>query len=480
MATLPEGALMQRAAAGLASAVLDLLGRAYGRRVLLLVGRGQRRRRAVRRRAAGPARRAGRGVAAVRQAHAAGLAALTAPAGGRDHRGAPPSARPRRRRDRRHRRPARAAARGRSRRSSARPASRSSRSTYRPGVDVDTGELAGPARHGRRHGHLRHPQGRATSPTRRPQHAGAVHLVDIGLDLPAAAVESPPARRRARLLPRPDARRPQVHPRRGRRPRRLARRTPAPACSASPARRAGSAGWCGTSPAPATRCRRAPRGGDAKAACRRGSVGSGGGATWPTMLAEALADGVPIVVDADALAHVAGPLGVPAVLTPHAGELAAHARRRPRGGRGRAAARTPARRRGRTTRSCCSRAGTPWSRGPTAGSRVTTTGVPWLATAGAGDVLGRPDRRAARRRARPVRRRVGRLVAARRRRDVRLAGRADHRPRRRPARSRRSCASLPDVMEESCRMPSAEIVVDLAAIRHNVARWRALVAPASR
>src|SRR6476620_2840913 len=40
MARLPEGALMQRAAAGLAYAVLDLLGGAYGRRVLLLVGSG--------------------------------------------------------------------------------------------------------------------------------------------------------------------------------------------------------------------------------------------------------------------------------------------------------------------------------------------------------------------------------------------------------------------------------------------------------
>src|SRR4051812_23916090 len=40
MARLPEGALMQRAAAGLAYAVIDLLGRAYGARVLLLVGSG--------------------------------------------------------------------------------------------------------------------------------------------------------------------------------------------------------------------------------------------------------------------------------------------------------------------------------------------------------------------------------------------------------------------------------------------------------
>src|SRR4051794_41843884 len=40
MATVPEGTLMQRAAAGLAAAVIDLLGGAYGRRVLVLVGPG--------------------------------------------------------------------------------------------------------------------------------------------------------------------------------------------------------------------------------------------------------------------------------------------------------------------------------------------------------------------------------------------------------------------------------------------------------
>ncbi|WP_052423010.1 bifunctional ADP-dependent NAD(P)H-hydrate dehydratase/NAD(P)H-hydrate epimerase [Nonomuraea candida] len=40
MATLPEGTLMQRAAAGLAAACADLLGRVYGTRVVLLVGSG--------------------------------------------------------------------------------------------------------------------------------------------------------------------------------------------------------------------------------------------------------------------------------------------------------------------------------------------------------------------------------------------------------------------------------------------------------
>jgi hydroxyethylthiazole kinase-like uncharacterized protein yjeF len=116
-------------------------------------------------------------------------------------------------------------------------------------------------------------------------------------------------------------------------------------------------------------------------------VGSGGGDTAGDELAAALEDGVPLVVDADALAHVAGPLGVPVVLTPHAGELAAmlgverevveahplaHARR--------AAATYDAvvLLKGRHTLVAT----------PAGDVRVTTTGVPWLATAGAGDVLG--------------------------------------------------------------------------------------------
>src|SRR6185437_2529390 len=40
MATLPEGTLMQRAAAGLATTCGRLLGRVYGARVVLLVGSG--------------------------------------------------------------------------------------------------------------------------------------------------------------------------------------------------------------------------------------------------------------------------------------------------------------------------------------------------------------------------------------------------------------------------------------------------------
>src|SRR4051812_26137569 len=83
MSRLPQGALMQRAAAGLAAAVVDFLGSAYGRRVLLLVGSGDN---------GGDALWAGamlarRGVQVEawllsENAHAEGLAALRA-AGGR-------------------------------------------------------------------------------------------------------------------------------------------------------------------------------------------------------------------------------------------------------------------------------------------------------------------------------------------------------------------------------------------------------------
>jgi hydroxyethylthiazole kinase-like uncharacterized protein yjeF len=104
------------------------------------------------------------------------------------------------------------------------------------------------------------------------------------------------------------------------------------------------------------------------------------------MLVEAQEDGVPVVIDADALALVDGPLSVPAVLTPHAGELSRMT------GESREAiegaplrhAREAARRydavvllKGRHT--VVAR--------PDGRVRITTTGVPWLATAGAGDVL---------------------------------------------------------------------------------------------
>src|SRR5690349_22969980 len=83
MSRLPEGALMQRAAAGLAYAVVDLLGGAYGRRVLLLVGSGDNGGDALY--AGAMLARRGCSVAAwllSSRAHENGLAPLTA-AGGR-------------------------------------------------------------------------------------------------------------------------------------------------------------------------------------------------------------------------------------------------------------------------------------------------------------------------------------------------------------------------------------------------------------
>jgi hydroxyethylthiazole kinase-like uncharacterized protein yjeF len=84
LAALPDGALMQRAATGLATVCLRLLGSAYGRRVALLVGTGNNGGDAL---FAGAhlARRGARVTAVlldVERAHAAGLAALRR-AGGR-------------------------------------------------------------------------------------------------------------------------------------------------------------------------------------------------------------------------------------------------------------------------------------------------------------------------------------------------------------------------------------------------------------
>ena len=164
-------------------------------------------------------------------------------------------------------------------------------------------------------------------------------------------------------------------------------------------------------------------------------VGSGGGDDAAGQLAAALADGVPVVVDADALAHVTGPLAVPAVLTPHAGELARmlgvereaveaapleHARRAA------AAYDAVVLLKGRHT--LVAQPGGP--------VRVTTTGVPWLATAGAGDVLGGLIGALLAAGLGAVRRRRGRVVAARGRGDVGLGRRAAGGRRRRPGAAR--------------------------------------------
>ena len=210
MATLPDGTLMQRAAAGLAYAVIDLLGSAYGRRVRLLVGSGDN---------GGDALYAGvllarRGCAVEAwllsdHAHEAGVAALRA-AGGRVVRftGARYVAlrRTTRRgggRDRRDRRPARAPGRCRGRAGGVggRPG-RGGRRTV--GGRRRHRRARRAARRGSRHGHLRHPQGR---PPRRP---GRVRLRrgharrHRASTSRQAAVEALQPDDVAALLPRPD------------------------------------------------------------------------------------------------------------------------------------------------------------------------------------------------------------------------------------------------------------------------------------
>ncbi len=387
LARVPEGALMQRAAAGLAYAVTDLLGGAYGRRVVLLVGAGNNGGDAL---YAGAAlARRGAAVEAwplADQVHAGGLAALRR-AGGRvsepreDHAadvavdgivgiGGRPGLRE----------PAV--------RALARLAGVPVVAVDTPsGVDVDTGELDGP--------HVRAAL-TVTFGTHKVAHlvdpasaaCGVVHLVDLGLDLPAAAVEALQPADVRRLLPRP-ALHAQKYSRGVVGVRAGSAQYPGAARLAVAGASCGLAGmvrYVGEA-ADAVHADRPEVVGEGRV--QAWVVGSGGGEAAGEALAAAVADGVPVVVDADGLAHVEGPLPVPAVLTPHAGELAAMtgADRADVEARPLHHARSAARRydavvllKGRHTL-----VAEPADAGGRV--RVTTTGVPWLATAGAGDVL---------------------------------------------------------------------------------------------
>ncbi|MGH1563569.1 bifunctional ADP-dependent NAD(P)H-hydrate dehydratase/NAD(P)H-hydrate epimerase [Mumia sp. DW29H23] len=115
-------------------------------------------------------------------------------------------------------------------------------------------------------------------------------------------------------------------------------------------------------------------------------VGSGGGDDAAARLAMALEDEVPVVVDADALQHVPERFTVPALLTPHAGELArmldvdrSAVEADPLGHATRAAERWDAAVLLKGARTLVAYPGAP--------TRVNLSGTPWLATAGAGDVL---------------------------------------------------------------------------------------------
>ncbi len=389
MARLPEGALMQRAAAGLAAAVVDFLGSAYGRRVLLLVGSGDN---------GGDALWAGamlarRGVRVEAwllgdQVHAPGREALQR-AGGRVV--AEPTARPEVVVDGIVGIGGRAGLKAN--------ASRAVKLLHGvpvvavdtpSGVDVDTGEVD--ARDGASHVEAAltvtfgtHKACHLVDPA--AQACGAVHLVDIGLELPEPELEALQPEDVAALLPRP-----------GRDTQKYARGVVG--IRAGSAEYPGAAllsvagansGLCGmvryvgeASVAEAVRQQHPEVVGEGRV--QAWVVGSGGGEAAGNELEAARQDGVPLVVDADALRHLDGPVE-DTVLTPHAGELAAMlgAEREEIEARPLHFARTAAERYDATLllkgrRTVVAR--------PDGRARVNTTGTEWLATAGAGDVLG--------------------------------------------------------------------------------------------
>lgn len=383
----PEGTLMQQASVGLAVAIADLLGRVYGARVLLLVGGGHNGGDALH--AGAWLARRGASVEAVLldpdRAHAGGLAALRT-AGGRVvdaaavrppdvvvdgivGLGGSPGLRPE----------ARAVL--------DRVGDAAVVAVDVPsGVGVDSGETPEPhvvadltvTFGSYKACHLVDPAAQA---------CGTVELVDLGLDLPRSdlvALQEPEV---LALVPRPSL---DAHK----------------YTRGVVGLRVGSAAYPGAAVLSALGAGCGLVGmvryvGDAADAVRAAVpevvvgagrvqawvVGSGGGDDAAEALAAAFDDAVPVVLDADALRHLDTPPPVPALLTPHAGELAgmlgvdrddveaaplAHARA--------AADRfgSAVLLKGRRTLVA----------EPGGRVYVNTTGTPWLGTAGTGDVLG--------------------------------------------------------------------------------------------
>jgi hydroxyethylthiazole kinase-like uncharacterized protein yjeF len=384
MARVPDGALMQRAAAGLAAAIVDFLGSAYGRRVLLLVGSGDN---------GGDALWAGamlarRGVRVEAwllsdKTHQQGRAALER-AGGRVV--TEPTRRPEVVID---------GVVGIGGHGGLRDNAASALKLLHgvpvvavdtpSGVGVDTGEVDGD--------HVEaaltvtfgtHKVCHLVDPA--AQACGAVHLVDLGLDLPEPELEALQPEDVAALLPRPAANT-QKYARGVVGVRAGSAQYPGAALLSVAGASCGLAGmvrYVGDEAVAATIKTHHPEVvGDGRV--QAWVVGSGGGESAGEELRAALADGVPVVVDADALQHVEP--GEAAILTPHAGELAAmlgedrqDIEKRPLH-----FARAAARKYDATVllkgrRTVIAR--------PDGKVRVNTTGTAWLATAGAGDVLG--------------------------------------------------------------------------------------------
>jgi hydroxyethylthiazole kinase-like uncharacterized protein yjeF len=403
MARLPEGALMQRAAAGLAAACAELLGRVYGSRVVLLVGSGDNGGDALY--AGARLARRGAGVTAVlltpERAHTGGLAALrraggtVAPAGAADglieradlvvdgivgiggKGGLRPEAE-----------------------ALARVAERSRAAVVAvdlpSGIEADTGEVRGAA--------IRadltvtfgtYKPGLLIDPGR--EYAGVVRLVGIGLELPAEAeLEALQHAEVARLLPVPAAesdkyRRGVVGIAAG-----SARYPGAAVLAVSGALRGGAGAVRYVGPAGEAVIARFPETlvsdrGPAKAGrVQAWVVGPGAGEDAVTV-AEVLGADVPVLIDADGLrlAEREAVRGrtAPTLMTPHAGEAAAllGVRREEVEGARLAAVRELA----AVYRATVLLKGSTTLVAEAGGGavRMNATGTSWLATAGSGDVL---------------------------------------------------------------------------------------------
>ncbi|MFR9789563.1 NAD(P)H-hydrate dehydratase [Streptomyces sp. MB22_4] len=403
MARLPEGALMQRAAAGLSAACADLLGRVYGSRVVLLIGSGDNGGDALY--AGARLARRGAGVTAVLlapdRAHGGGLAALRRAGGVSVVPGSADEA------------IGRAdlvvdgivgiGGQGGLRPDAARLVEAVERSRavvvavdLPSGVEADTGEVRGAAvRADLTVTFGTYKPGLLVDPAR--EYAGVVRLVDIGLELPAeAGLEALQHADVARLLPHPAAesdkyRRGVVGIAAG-----SARYPGAAVLAVSGALRGGAGAVRYVGPAADAVIARFPETlvsdrGPAKAGRVQAWVTGPGAGDDAATVAEVLAAEVPVLLDADGLRlaerdAVRGRTA-PTLMTPHAGEAAALLgvpREEVEGARLAAVRELAA-----VYRATVLLKGSTTLIADAAGgaTRVNATGTPWLATAGSGDVL---------------------------------------------------------------------------------------------
>jgi ADP-dependent NAD(P)H-hydrate dehydratase / NAD(P)H-hydrate epimerase len=392
-AVVPEGALMQRAAAGLATVCARLLETVYGARVLLLVGSGDNGGDTL---FAG-ARLAARGARVEAllfgsKVHEAGLAALREAGGRVVDAGSTGARAPDLVLDGITgiggsgglREPAAAAV-------AALPGGALVVAVDLPsGVDADTGEVSGAAVRADvtvTFGALK--PGLVIDPG--AGHAGVVELIDIGLDLPdLVPVEVLQAADVARLVPRPS--------RESDKYRRGVLGVAAGSdlysgaavlCVGGAVRGgAGMVRYLGEDLPTALVRSRWPEVVMGEGRVQAWAVGSGGGGDAAARLQRAISHDVPLVVDADALPAFAAHHGTrpDALLTPHAGELA-----RLLGverGEVEAARLTHARRAARELAAVVLLKGsTTVVARPDGRVRVNPTGTPALGTAGSGDVL---------------------------------------------------------------------------------------------